>query len=260
MDFSACARTTSSTAPAALAIACASARLPRCPAASTASGASASSRRWTAATFPVPPDAPAHRVEWAVLVIALWRQSYKPEERPAQNAERERAFNEVVNAFSFLPEGPVTSNADIFHVAGGVVRLPYSASDVDHPESFEIGFDGPTHWLKFDVEYRYIEERPDDDKQPGFLQRVAHTVAEWPIVGHSIRSGRRVVAGFSGEESILRSKDDHTVRCGWIYEPAKDLAGFQPTIKISAESDDGDVGLTTDFWDQALVGLRRLGS
>jgi len=196
----------------------------------------------------------------AVLVIALWRQSYKLEQRPAQNAEREHAFNEVVNAFSFLPEGPVIGNADAFHVAGGVVRLPYPASDVDHPERLGMGFDGPTHWLKFDIEYVFIKERSDDDKRPGILQRVAHTVAEWPIVGHYIRSGRRAVAGFSGEESILRSKDDHTVRCGWMYEPAKDLAGFQPTIKISAESDDGDVGLTTDFWDQALVGIRRLGS
>jgi hypothetical protein len=34
-----------------------------------------------------------------VIVSAAWRQSYKPEDRPAQKAERLLAFNEVVNAF-----------------------------------------------------------------------------------------------------------------------------------------------------------------
>jgi len=194
----------------------------------------------------------------AVLVIALWRQSYKPAERPAQNAERERAFNEVVNAFSFVPPGPVANDADVFHVAGGVVRLPYSASDVVHEESFEIGLDGTTHRLKFDFEYLYVKDQ-SDDKQPGFLARAAKTVAECPIVGHPIRPGKRTVAGFSGEESLLHSKDDHSVSYGFMYEPAREQAGFHPTIKIVGDSDDGDVALTTAFWDQALSGIRRLG-
>ena len=193
----------------------------------------------------------------AVLIRALWRQSYKPAARPTENAEREQAFDEVVKAFSFLPVGYVAPDPDAFYVKDGLVRIPYSASGLEHQERFEVGYDAAAHHVKLDFEYEYIEAQPRD-KQPGFLERVARTMAQWPFVGSSLRSGRRVVAGFAGEESLLHVRDDHKVTYGWMYEPAKNLAGFQPTITITAESDDGDIAVTTALWDQTLAGIRRL--
>jgi len=193
----------------------------------------------------------------AVLIVAEWRQSYKPEDRPAENAEHERAFNEVVNAFSFLSPGHAGTDVNAFYVEQGAVRLPYSASSVEHLEHFEIGLDHPTQSARFDFEYDYIKA-PSDEKPPGFLARVANAVARSPGVSRPIRTGHRVVAGFPGEEAVLRSKDNNSVNYLWLYEPAENATGFQPAIKIMMDSDDGDLTFTTGLWDQTLAGIQRL--
>jgi hypothetical protein len=193
----------------------------------------------------------------AVLIKAVWRQHYKPAERPAQNAEREQAFNDVLNAFSFLAPDYFAGDPNAFYVKEGAVRIPYSASNVEHQERFEIGLDGKTEHMHFDFEYLFVE-RPSHDKKPGLIARTANAMVEWAFAGRSIRSRHRVVAGFPGEESLLHATKEHKVSFTWMYEPANNAVGFQPTITITGESDDGNVSQVTALWDQTLDGIQRL--
>jgi hypothetical protein len=191
-----------------------------------------------------------------VIVKALWRQSYKPENRPAENAERLQAFNDVVNAFSFLPTDYVAGDPNAYYIQEGVVRIPYTASNEEHEERFEIGFDGKTQRMKIGFEYEYRE--PRGDEHPGLLARVATTMAEWAFEGRSLRSRHRVVGGFSGEESVIHATEDHRLTFAWMYEPAASALGFQPTITISGESDDGDITAVLSLRDQVLDPIQRL--
>jgi len=193
----------------------------------------------------------------AALIHAEWRQSWKPENRPAQNAERERAFQEVSDAFGFLPPGHAASDRAAFYLEYGAVRIPYAASDREHPEKLGVVFPASSQEMKLSFDYQHPWDRPRD-RPPGLLQRVAKTVAEWSIVGRPIRAGGRVVAGFAGEEAIVHSKDDNKMRFAWVYEPPDKAAGFQPTIKISADSDDSETATRTALWDRALDGIHQL--
>jgi hypothetical protein len=191
-----------------------------------------------------------------VIVKALWRQNYKPEDRPAEKIERLRVFNEVVNAFSFLPPGYAAADRDAYYIKEGMVRVAYAASSKQHPEHYEIGFDGKTQGMEFSFEYQL----PDvgGSGRPSLVDRAAQAIAEWVSVGRSVRSGHRVVAGFSGQEVVIQTSDGHTVGFTWMYEPDAAAKGFQPTITIDGQSKDGDVSAVLALWEQILDGVQRL--
>jgi hypothetical protein len=191
-----------------------------------------------------------------VIVKALWRQNYKPEDRPADNAERLRAFHEVVNAFSFLPPDYAAADRDAYYINEGMARIAYTVSSKRHPEHYEIGFDGKTQGMEFSFEYQLPDVAGRD--RPSLVDRVAQAVAEWASVGRTVRSGHRVVAGFSGQESVIQTSDGHSVGFTWIYEPAAAAQGFQPAITIDGQSKDGDVHAVLALWDQILDGVQRL--
>ncbi len=191
-----------------------------------------------------------------VIVSAAWRQNYKPEDRPAEKAERLRAFNEVVNAFSFLPPGYAAADREAFYIKEGVVRITYAPSTMQHPEHYEIGFDGKTQRMKFSFDYDYPDE--PSDNRPGLLERAAKAMLEWGTSGRSLRSRHRVVSGFAGQESVFHASDEKIVGFTWMYEPAAAAKGFQPTITISGKSKDGDVPAVLALWDQILDSVQRL--
>jgi hypothetical protein len=190
-----------------------------------------------------------------VIVKAAWRESYKPEDRPAQKAERLHAFNEVVNAFSFLPPGYIAADPEAYYIKEGMVRITYPPSTMQNPEHYEIGFDGKTQRMKFNFDYDYPDE--PSDNRPRLLERAAKTMAELAISARSLRSGHRVVGGFSGQESVLHIKDEKTLGLTWMYEPVA-AEGFQPTITVKGESDDNDVPAVLALWDQILDSVQRL--
>jgi Tle cognate immunity protein 4 C-terminal domain len=191
-----------------------------------------------------------------VIVKAAWRESYKPEDRPAENAERLRALNEVVSAFSFLPPDYAAADPAAFYIKGGMVRLPYTASNEEHEERYATGFNGKTQGMEVFFKYEYREHTVAN--QPGLLERTASAIAEWAFDGRSVRSRHRVVGGFSGEESVLHAPKEHELTFRWMYEPAPSAAGFQPSITIDAESEDGDIPTVLALWDQILDGVQRL--
>ena len=110
--------------------------------------------------------------------------------------------------------------------------------------------------MKFTFEYQY----PDlpSDNRPGLLERAAQAMLEWGRFGRSLRSGHRVVGGFSGQESVFHGADEKIVAFGWMYEPAAAAKGFQPTITIKGESKDGDVPAVLALWDQILDSVQGL--
>jgi Tle cognate immunity protein 4 C-terminal domain len=191
-----------------------------------------------------------------VIVKAAWRQSYKPEDRPAENTERVQAFHEVVNAFSFLPADYAAADREAYYVKEGMVRITYAPSNMQHPEHYEIGFNGTTQRMKFTFEYQY-PDMPSDNR-PGLLERAAKAMLEWGRSGRSLRSGHRVVGGFSGQESVFHGSDEEIVGFAWMYEPAAAAKGFQPSITISGKSKDGDVPAVLALWDQILDSVQRL--
>jgi hypothetical protein len=191
-----------------------------------------------------------------VIVKAAWRESYKPADRPAQKAERLQAFNDVLNAFSFLPPGYAAADRDAYYIKDGMVRITYGPSTMQNPEHYEIGFDGQTQGMEFSFDYDYPDE--PSDNRPGLLERAAKTMADLAIAGRSLRSGRRVVGGFPGQESVIRVKDDKKLALVWMYEPVAAAKGFQPTITIDGESKDGDVPAVLALWDQILDSVQRL--
>jgi hypothetical protein len=136
-----------------------------------------------------------------VIVKALWRQSYKPANRPAENAEHLQAFSDVMKAFSFLPTDYVAAEPDAYYIKEGLVRIPYTASNAQHQERYGIGFDGKTQGMEFSFGYEYRKEL--EENQPGLLERTAKAIAEWSFSdGRSLRSRHRVVGGFSGQEAL----------------------------------------------------------
>ena len=187
---------------------------------------------------------------------ALWRQSYKPANRPAENAERLQAFNDVVRAFSLLPTDYVAAEPDAYYIKEGLVRIAYTASNVQHEERFGIGFDGKTQGMEFSFGYEYRHEPVEN--QPGLLERTTKAIAEWAFEGHPLRSRHRVVGGFSGQEAVLHATKQHGLTFTWMYEPASGATGFQPTITIEGESEDGDIPAVLALWDQILDGVQRL--
>ena len=191
-----------------------------------------------------------------VIVKALWRQSYKPEDRPAEKIERLKAFNDVVNAFSFLPPDYAAADRDAYYIKEGMVRIAYGASYMQHPERYGIGFDGKTQHMEFGFEYQYPDE-PSDDR-PGVLGRAAEAVTDWASVGHLLRSRHRVVGGISGHELVFQVSDGHKVGLMWTHEPGTEAKGFQPSISIDGSSKDGDVHAVLALWDQILDGVQRL--
>ena len=192
-----------------------------------------------------------------VIVKALWRQSYKPANRPAENAERLQTFNDVVKAFSFLPTDYVPADRSAYYLQEGMVGIPYAASGVEHEERYETGFDGHTQRMEFFFKYEYRKQIEAD--RPGLLERTSEAIAEWTIFdGRSLRSLHRVVAGFSGQETVLHTKKEHGLAFTWMYEPALGATGFQPTITINGESKDGDIPAVLAVWDQILDGVQRL--
>jgi hypothetical protein len=192
-----------------------------------------------------------------VIVKALWRQSYKPANRPAENAERLQAFNDVVKAFSFLPTDYVAAEPDVYYIKEGLVRIPYTASNVQHEERYGIGFNGKTRGMEFSFGYEYRKEL--EENQPGLIERTAKAIAEWTIFdGGSLRSRHRAVGGFSGQEAVFQTKKEHELNFTWMYEPGPGATGFQPTITITGESEDGDIPAVLSVWDQILDGVQRL--
>jgi hypothetical protein len=177
--------------------------------------------------------------------------------RPACREYRTRSGVQRGRECLFVPAARLRSaDRDAYYVKEGMVRINYAPSNLQHPERYEIGFDGTTQRMKFTFKYQY-PDMPSDNR-PGLLERAAKAMLEWGRSGRSLRSGHRVVGGFSGQESVFHGSDEEIVGFAWMYEPVAAAKGFQPSITIGGKSKDGDVPAVLALWDQILDSVQRL--
>ena len=194
-----------------------------------------------------------------VLIKTEWSNYGDEAEHTSAGPDARRVLTEVLAAHRFLPPGYAPADPAWFYLPAGAIALPYSASDGGGEENLEILFLDAGKERKFSLESVYPWQGRDSSK-PGFMARVAQTIGGWALGMRSIRTGHRTVAGFAGEEALLRSKteDGEKLMFGWVYEPPENAPGFQPKIVIELEAPATDLDGTLALWDQALDRIKRI--
>jgi Tle cognate immunity protein 4 C-terminal domain len=193
-----------------------------------------------------------------VLIKTEWSNYGDEAEQTSAGPEARQVLKDVVAAHRFLPSGYTPPDPDWFYLPNGAIALPYTAS-VNSQDELQILFVEPERGIKFSFEAIY-PWRGRDSNTPGFLARTVSAVAEWAFGTRILRSGHRTVAGFPGEESLLRlkSEDGDQLMFSWVYEPAESARGYQPKIVVQLESAAADAETKVAQWDQALDSIKRL--
>lgn len=165
------------------------------------------------------------------------------------------AMKNIVNAYSAITQSTVepVSQPGVFFLEYGAIHLPYKTR-----ESTNARFEGHPLGLKLDIEMTVTHT--DEPKDEGLLARTAAVIATGYATGIHIdrlRSRKRTVAGFAGEEEVDRMTDSHrtAISFGWRYAGKKD-SGEYPEIVLRMESPDGDLEEKLKIWDAILESMK----
>jgi len=165
------------------------------------------------------------------------------------------AMKNIVNAYSTITHSTVepVSQPGIFFLEYGAIHLPYKIR-----ESTNARFEGHPLGLKLEIEMTVTHT--DEPKDEGLLARTAAVIATGYATGihiDRIRSRKRTIAGFDGEEEVDRMTDSHrtAISFGWRYAGKKD-SGEYPEIALRMESPDGELEEKLKIWDAILESMR----
>lgn len=180
--------------------------------------------------------------------VGLWmEQTLDVEFEPRARAE----MLQLARGYQVRPEAATwpQRGQDWFYLDHGAVQLPFHDQ-----EKSSVVFDGGPLDGTLEVETESVREV----KKKGLVERFMDSVGVAGAYAEGVsrvRSRSRKVAGFTGEELVLRSAEQGEVAYLWTFHGEAN-SGAAPLIRIAWQTGDGDPRAKSALWDQLLDSLR----
>ncbi|MBT1072762.1 T6SS immunity protein Tli4 family protein [Pelotalea chapellei] len=157
---------------------------------------------------------------------------------------------EIANAYiPNLNQRSIKGNQ--FHTTHGSIDLLYKRQEETYAR-----FEGHPFGLKLEIQM----EETHKVEETGVMDRLTASLATNFAPGvdvDKIRTGKRTVAGLSGQEIVISmsGKNDPELFFAWDYQ-GKENSGEHPEIKIGLECSDGNLEEKLKIWDKTLDSFR----
>lgn len=138
-----------------------------------------------------------------------------------------------------------------FYTEHGALDLPYLRQ-----ESSAAWFEGHPLGLEINIEMTETHQV----EEAGLIKKTMAAMATGFATGlkiDKIRSRKKIVAGFDGEEEVLKMNDGRgpVLNFAWEYRGRKD-SGEYPEMRITMDSADGKLEQKLQIWDAVLDSLK----
>lgn len=175
-------------------------------------------------------------------------------ETAARKKQMVSNFTEVIDAQRFIDtSGRSAPDANWFYLPNAAVAVPFQRSlgGQSGDDFVKATFRDPSRGadLTLTATFPWPKSSGDEGLIGGFAEAIGRQLTDARVT----RKGKRSVAGFKGDEVIVRDNRREQAVFSWVWKPKPDSGeGFQPDLDLEMRADAAYESMAIALWDHIL--------